>query len=355
MRNIFLAVIISCIAAPLSAQTKGGVATPQKALLETGRAISEAQSSAKTESARQTSDRAADNGRLDQLATEAQGKLAKPSDNSNSKLIFSVDQKLEPALRSATPEGRAIIAQSAAAPAVRAPEPNATKGSAPAPKPLATGASDGSKNKTAETPAKDIDIRSEGAVYLDSAQALAIFTDDVVVDHPTFHMTCDKLEVYFVKEPSQKAAPVKDAPAKNSADSAANSKTPPVDPAAPASGDAKLKQAIGTGKKVVVRKLDERGEPQIGICRHLTYIGESGDVILREMPQVQRGNNVIIAREPSTYMVMKQNGELKVHGPADTKIQQKPDAGGKPAAPALAPSGAVPGAPTLTPKKTAKK
>lgn len=128
-----------------------------------------------------------------------------------------------------------------------------------------------------------------------------------------------------------------------------------MDSQAPQSGDAKLKQADGYGKKVVINKLDEKGEPQIGICRHATYMGESGDVILREMPQVQRGNNVIIARDSSTYMVLKQNGELKVHGPADTKIQQKPDAVGKPKASAPAPSGAVPGAPTLTPKQTDKK
>ena len=99
------------------------------------------------------------------------------------------------------------------------------------------------------------------------------------------------------------------------------------------------------GRKVVIRKLDEKGELQIGICRHATYIGESGDIILREMPQVQRGNNVIIARDPSTYMVLKQNGELKVHGPADTKIEQKPDLAANPRRPAPSSPGAVPGAP----------
>ncbi len=355
MRNIFLAVFITCLAAPLQAQTKGGASHSQKALLETSRAISEAQSSAKTETARQTSDRAADKGRLDQLATEAQEKLSKPSLNSDGKLIDAADQKLAPAMRSAAPEGRAIIAQSATTPAMRAPDSESMKGSAPLKKPAGTSTTDGKKGKEADSPSKDINIRSEGAVYLDSNQAVAIFTDDVVVDHPTFHMTCDKLEVYFLKEPGQKPAPDTDVQAKKSADPAAAPKAQPVDASAPQSGDAKLKQAIGSGRKVVINKLDERGEPQIGICRHLTYIGESGDVILREMPQVQRGNNVIIARVPSTYMVMKQNGELKVHGPADTRIQQKPDAGGKPVAPTLTPSGTVPNAPMLTPKKTAKK
>ncbi len=358
MRHIFLAVFIICITAPLRAETKissGGTASQKKALLETGRVISEAQTSARTESARQTSDRAADKGRLDQLAAEAQRKLSKSSDNSDRALVEAADQKLAPSLRSAAPEGRAIIAQSAASPVMRAPDPDAPTGTAPPKKPPGTNAVDGKKGKKADAPPSDINIRSEGAVYIDSVQALAIFTDDVVLDHPTFHMTSDKLEVYFVKEPSQNAAPVKAVPVSKGVGPAVLKAQPAESSAAPQSGDAKLKQAIGTGRKVIVRKLDERGEPQIGICRHLTYIGESGDVILREMPQVQRGNNVIIARDPSTYMVMKQNGELKVHGPAETKIQQKPDAAGKPAGPALAPSGAVPGTPILTPKKTAKK
>ncbi|HEY2574385.1 MAG TPA: hypothetical protein VGH65_09955, partial [Verrucomicrobiaceae bacterium] len=99
--------------------------------------------------------------------------------------------------------------------------------------------------------------------------------------------------------------------------------------------------------------------PQIGICRDLVYMGDSGDVILKVMPQVQRGDNVIIARDPSTYMVMKQNGELKTYGPAETKIHStadtsKPKAATPPVAPPVAPA-ASPGAATLTPKKPSKK
>lgn len=355
MRIIILAAFIICVSTRLRAQNTKSGSPSQKDLQETGRVLKQAQTNAKTESARQTADRAADKGRLDQLAAEAKEKLSKSSAASNNSLIYTADQKLSPALRSATPEGRAIISQSAATPAMRAPDPEKPKENAPSKASSAAGATDGKNDKSGkdtDTPPSDINIRSEGAVYLDSNQALAIFTDDVVLDHPTFHMTSDKLEVYFVKESAKKTGPESKTP---DSKVAASVKAQPVDAPAPQSGDAKLKHAIATGRKVVVRKLDENGEPQIGICRHLTYIGESGDVILRERPQVQRGNNVIVARENSTYMVMKQNGELKVHGPADTRIQQKLDTGSKPSAPASAPSGAVSVVPTLTPKKTAKK
>lgn len=355
MRTILSVAIIILAAVPSRAQSVEGVPATQKAMQETGRMLRQAQSNARSEAARQIADRVADGGRLGQLASEARTKLAAPPGDEGRKLIGAVDQKLEPALRDAAPEGRAIIAQSAVAPPTRAPDASAPKGGARSKGASEGGTTEGKKGKAAEPQPSTIDILSEGAVYLDSAQALAIFTDDVVLDHPQFHMTSDKLEVYFIKGSDEKPAAEKAAEGGKPPGPDAPPKAQPVDGPAPQTGDAKLKQAIATGKKVVVRKLDENGEPQIGICRHLTYMGDSGDVILREMPQVQRGNNVIIARDSSTYMVLRQNGELKVHGPADTRIQQKPDAVGKPKASAPAPSDAAPGAVTLTPKTTDKK
>lgn len=357
MRTILLAAFLIFAAAPAGAQSTEAVSAAQKAVQETGRVLKQAQSNAAIEAARGLAERAADNGRLSQLASEARQKLAAGSGDESRKLIGAADKKLEPALRDVGPEGRAIIAQSAAAPPTTGlPETNPPKG-APAERVRETAAKDGGKGRAAKSQPGSIDILSEGAVYLDSAQALAVFTDDVVLTHPQFHMTSDKLEVYFVKGSGEKPAPEKQAPGTKPAGPNEPPKAQPVDPqpAPPQSGNAKLKQAIATGKKVVIRKLDENGEPQIGICRHVTYVGESGDVILREMPQVQRGGNVIFARDSTTYMVIRQNGELKVHGPADTRIQQKPDALGKPKVSSPGAPDALPGALTLTPKKTEQK
>lgn len=353
-------ILVLMLALPAGAQRVLEPGGPEKDLQETGRVLGQAQGNARFETSRQATERTADHGRLGELAAEAQKKLKNVSGEDERKMIEALDKRLEPAMKGLAPEGRAIVAQSSTAPAMRAPDPDAPATSArakTAPAPAGAGAdANAKKANPAEAPPKDIDIKSEGAVYLDSAQALAVFTDDVVLDHPQFHMTSDKLEVYFIKESAPKPG---DAPPPVP-DPANPPKAQPANgaPATPQSGDAKLKTAHATGRKVVVQKLDENGEPQIGICRDLTYMGDSGDVILREMPQVQRGNNVIIARDPSTYMVMKQNGELKVHGPADTKIQSTADTG-KPKSPAATTPPAAPavgpGAPVLTPKKPSKK
>ncbi len=354
MRNIVLAGLIVFGAGRVRAQTAEGGGTPAaKTMQETGRVLRQAQSSAAAEAARQSAERAADNGLLGQMAREAKVKLAQGRGDETRQLVDAVDQRLAPALREAAPEGRAIIAQSAAAPALRAPDREVPAAGGSGKK-----AAGGPTKKAAAPPPSEINIRSEDAVYLDANQALAIFTEDVVLDHPQFHMTSDKLEVYFIKETPKKEEPEK----KDGGNPPAGPGVPPVaqpaeGPAAP-SEDAKLKQAIATGRKVVIQKLDENGDPQIGICRHLTYEGATGDIILREMPQVQRGSNVIIARDSSTYMVLKQNGELKVHGPANTRMEQKSIGGGKPAAPTPAPPGppgGVTGASTVTPKRSAKK
>ena len=137
---------------------------------------------------------------------------------------------------------------------MRAPDPNAPAGRAPSrDAPSESRTADGKKGKAAERrrPATSTS-RSEGAVYLDSAQALAIFTDDVVLDHPQFHMTSDKLEVYFIKDGRQETS-AREAIAKTASNRSPSPTLPPkaqpVDRPAPQSGDAKLKQAIATGQE----------------------------------------------------------------------------------------------------------
>lgn len=349
--RIILPSLFILLAAPSGfAQVFGGASPSQKAIQETAVMLQQARRNADAESALRAADRSADNGRLDQIAAEARIRRAQPVDDDGAKLVDAADRRLEPAMKSASPEGKLIIAQSSTAPVMRAPEADAPVSALPGAKAAAgQKPAAGKKGKDAATPPTDIDIHSEGAVYLDSAQALAIFTDDVVVDHPQFHLTSDKLEVYFIKEEEKKkspepppAAPVTAGSRLAEADAPAKPEAAPGAAEADQSKDTQLKQAIATGRKVVIRKLDENGEAQIGICRHATYLGESGDIILREKPQVQRGNNVIIARVDSTYMVLKQNGELKVFGPADTKIVQKNDGDARPKKPAKTPAGNAP-------------
>jgi lipopolysaccharide export system protein LptA len=298
------------------------------AVEETGRVLQNAGAAGRAEAEKVSLDQSAGRTRLDQAVEKSQGDPADRSGAVERAMVDEANRKIGPALERVAPEGRALIAQSATAPALRAPDsadttptavrakPASEEGEAPIPLVRSKRDSEDAvpvttkPGKTGVAGESNIDIVSQGALYFDSAQSMAVFTDDVVVNHPQFHLTCDELQVYMLKENEK---PKEAAVAKPAA---------PGEAPKPKS-DNSVKQAIATGRKVVIQKLSETGEMQIGISRSATYIGESGDIILREMPQVQRARNLIIATDRSTYMILKQNGELKVHGPSRTEIIQE--------------------------------
>lgn len=319
-------------------------ATAVDVVEETGRVLKNAGAAGRTEAEKVSLDQSAGRTRLDQAVEKSQSKTEDRSGVAEKAMVDAANRKIDPALDRVAPEGRTLIAQSATAPALRAPDsadatPTAVKAKVvseegAAPIPLVRSKRDSEAAAPAVTkPEKPnaagethIDIVSQGALYFDSAQSMAVFTDDVVVNHPQFHLTCDELQVYMLKENEKP-------------DDAATAKPAAPVEAPKSNQDSSVKQAIATGRKVVIQKLSETGEMQIGISRSATYIGESGDIILREMPQVQRARNLIIATDRSTYMILKQNGELKVHGPSRTEIIQ--EAAKKTKEPAAAAAGNV--------------
>ena len=301
---------------------------------ETEQVLNKASNKGRAEANRISLDQSAGKTRLDQMVDHNKSAQTEGGGSVEKSLVDSVNRKLAPAMGRVAPEGKKLITQSNNTPAMRAPNSDGDRAvpakAKPAdedasPTPLVQSKRDSqSAAPSPGNPAKSdaaseapIDIVNQGALYFDSAQSMAIFTEDVVVNHPQFHLTCDELQVYMLKEGEK------------------GSKEPaPASPALPGAApqpkqDSSVKQAIATGRKVVIQKRSENGEMQIGIARHATYIGESGDIILREMPQVQRARNLIIATDRSTYMVFKQNGELKVHGPARTEIIQEAAKKGK--------------------------
>ena len=345
MRKVLFCACVSVLVSGAWGQSAGdATSTARKVAEETSKVLGDVKSNATSEAQRIIREQAGTIPRAEKVAGEIKQNGAPPSEKPS---LEAVERKLAPAMGNVAPEGRKLIAQSGAAPATRSPVAATAPEGSKAQGASAKGKGDAKDPKAAGGDKSGrIDITSQGALYWDAAQSLGVFTDDVVVNHPQFHMTCDELQVYMLKDSDKKKAePAKADPAKPDA-------VKPEAGDAEADQEAKIKEAIARGRKVVIEKLDENGEIQVGVCRHATYIGESGDIILRENPQVQRGQNVIIAADPATYMVLKQNGELKVHGPARTQIIQKQEKGAKAQAPGLAPAGAVPsGAPTLNNKK----
>lgn len=385
--GILYAGIFSAVTAAAMAHAETLLA--QNAVQETNRVLNSAKSAGDAESAKVTREQNSDGGALDRLAREAQRALGQsPGDQQR---LSADTQKLDDTLKTLSPEAQKLLAQNGSVPAMRAPDPDAAAAAAkaapavPQPKPVAGAAKKADATGGDAPPVKkdnDVHITGQGAAYFDSKEMIGVFTDDVEVVHPQFHLYCEQLEIYMLKDKEkqeiqqkqQAAATAKSisAPASPSAPvipgaivtstSAArtgepNALTPsPGTPATPAKPDGKdkepqqdssIRQAIARGPKVVIIKNTENGDPQIGVCRNATYVGENGDIILRDMPLVQRDNNVHYATDPSTYMIIKQDGQLKTFGPSQTDIIQQKEK--KEAAPSAAPA-----APVTPPPPTSK-
>jgi lipopolysaccharide export system protein LptA len=145
-------------------------------------------------------------------------------------------------------------------------------------------------------------IESDDATA-DLKNAVFVYSGRVRARHPQFLIECEELEVHMVKEdelPEKQPAPKVD------------------DPIAPngskQGGDSRIKMAIARGPMVTIEKLADTGEVQQGKCKRAVYRGATGEIVMSEFPQVQRGNVLHIATDPSTEMTFDPNGKLRTTG-----------------------------------------
>ena len=349
MRTGVLMAFVRSAVAPLWAQNSGPVLN--KKLQETARVLEAAKINGQADASRRALEQSADLGSLERRATQAKRDENQPQPFAEKALTVTEDAKLNSALRNVSPEGKNIIAQSSTAPALRAPDAEAVTARPVVPAqrlPDAEAPVGGAAKAGKKKPAKgqqpaakgssNIVITAQGSAYFDTKNSMAVFVDDVVLDHPLFHLTGDELEVYMKKEEDKPKPPIAGVPAANPAPGTAPASGAAAAPVEAQSGDSSIDKAIAKGRKVVIVKADQDGEPQIGICRHCTYDGATGDATLRDHPQVQRGNNVIIATSPSTYMIIKASGELKTFGPNRVDIIQEEKKAPAPANPNAPPA-----------------
>lgn len=327
MRNLWLAILFVIPVQTCWAQAgKGGVpAIPRrestiKSSEQTTQVLEKAKADASADAAKREAEKAADRGQIGKLIEQAKQTQSTLSTETPKK----DDSKLQQVLSEVAPEGKALVAQSAVAPATTAPDaatavkPGAVKhtaaaGSAPQPQPLpATPLNPATKKEPEHTV-----ITSQGEAFFDSKNSMGVFTDDVIVVHPQFHLTADVLEIYMNKEEKKETPPAKTGEGQTAAPKPEANSLPV--------GDSNINKAIAKGRKVVIQKLSETGEMQIGICRHATYIGATGEIVMRDYPQVQRGKSVIIGTSPTTVMTIKPSGELITQGPNKVDIIQDGD------------------------------
>jgi hypothetical protein len=406
MRNgIFSAGIALAMTAGAMARTEMiEIAQNDSSPAQTSKVLNAAKAGGQAESAQVAREQKTDGPTLEGLAQQAQHALAQSNDTAQQNRLAADGKKLEDTLKTLSPEAQKLLTQSNTLPAMRAPDPDAAASAvkaapavpAPAPK-AAAAAADEKKgdSKPGEPPAKkddNVHITSQGAAYFDSKEAIGVFTDDVQVNHPGFVLYCEQLEVYMLKddekkkmqEEQEKKKLQQQPPAAKPAAAVSTAGTPALvggavltsataartanpDEVAPAGApvaqpataaadnkepqpDQSIRQAIARGPKVVIIKNTETGEQQIGVCRTATYVGENGDIILRDMPLVQRGNHVHYATDPSTYMIIKQDGKMHTFGPAKVDIIEEKEK--KPAAPTATAAPATP--PPPGPAKPAK-
>ncbi|MFZ4596405.1 MAG: LptA/OstA family protein [Verrucomicrobiaceae bacterium] len=314
-----------------------------KGLTEASEILNRAKASSTDELARRALEEAK-TLRAREIAAQASPQAAKPSFAEQQRQVESAT-RLNAAMAQVSPRGQALLAQEASAPAMRAPAEPLVDVSLPASTPVTPVAS---ATRPAEAASKKDNpqhttIDCQGAAFFDSKQGLGVFTEDVVVHHPQFHLTGDVLEVYMKKDKKDgktSSAPGPPPPGSRSAsdllaEDALNK--PSTAPDATPAEDTGIETAIAKGRRVVIQKASETGELQVGICRHATYIGATGDIVMRDYPQVQRGKETVRGTSPATVLTLKQNGQLLTDGPTTVDIiQQEPkkSAGTPPSAPA---------------------
>ncbi len=129
--------------------------------------------------------------------------------------------------------------------------------------------------------------------FFDSNKSMGIFSGRVKVTDPRFNLQSDKLTVFISKGESQG-----------------------------------LERAIAEGNVGLVRdRPDPSGGPPtraIGRADKAIYTAATGDVELTGTPRVQEGQNMHVATNPDTVMIINQNSQLTTHGPSRTEIRQQP-------------------------------
>jgi len=137
-------------------------------------------------------------------------------------------------------------------------------------------------------------ISSKKGAYLDSKAYMATFTGSVSVVDARFSLTCDKLTAFFVRPSVESAGEVKGE-----------------------SGRSGLDKAEAEGDVIIIQdKVGEKGEVERSLARaqEAVYDSQTGNITLSGWPQVEQKQNVTMAAEESTVIVLNRKGKLEVLG-----------------------------------------
>lgn len=354
MKKVFCVMMLAVLAADASAQIGRSLAKTRSSSqlaqdsAEAAAKLGSAQKNTEVEQGRLNDSRSRENTMADK-ATKAAAELQRAPDPVEAATSRRANASMRTALGNVSEEGKMLLAQSAArGPTSAPPKPELIKSDSDAGSAVPSSGGAGPKPgqmkpvslENPGVPGSKIIITCTGAAFFDSEKSIAIFTENVEVRHPQFFVSCDEFEVHMVKDEKPKdgeapksGEPIKPGTAIKVSDpiSAPPEKAKPAPAAgggaAPGGGmagaDSSIKFAIARGRMVTIEKLTETGEIQVGHSKHATYEGATGNILMRDFPQVQRGQHLQIATDPSTTMLLKQNGALDTKGPSRTEIVQE--------------------------------
>ena len=137
-------------------------------------------------------------------------------------------------------------------------------------------------------------ISSKKGAYLDSKAYMATFNGSVSVVDARFSLTCDKLTAFFVRPSVESAGEVKGE-----------------------SGRSGLDKAEAEGDVIIIQdKVGDKGEVERSLARaqKAVYDSQTGNITLSGWPQVEQKQNVTMAAEESTVIVLNRKGKLEVLG-----------------------------------------
>ena len=218
-------------------------------------------------------------------------------------------------------------------PAVRPSTPVTAPTAAPTPPPLAAPAAPVEREPgdtippTDDAPAKgpetETDIDASQSASFNSKDRIAVFSGNVRVKDPRFELACDELTVYLNKGASPGAAPD------------AASPTPPK-PAAPATADTQpspaptgggIDHAVAKGHVIIIQrkaatKPGEEEKVSIGRGGLGTFDNKSGDMVLKDWPNLEQNGSSLVATAQGTVMTIHRDSSMNTDGPSKTTLIQ---------------------------------
>ncbi len=175
--------------------------------------------------------------------------------------------------------------------------------------------------KSEKRPTGPVEITAHEATY-DNRTNIAIFSNEVVVKHPEFGLSSDRLTVTikstFLKNMDQPDGKAKPAEEKNKA---------PAEK--PKSNEGALEKVVAEGHVIMTQdKLDGNGMPQryTGKAARAVYESKTDTLKLYGWPQISQsiGGNIskqIVAREESCVIILDRAGKIEVKGYHTSTLQ----------------------------------